>query len=115
MIRVFASPLAAALAAMVALAASAQASAAATFTCHASPMGRCYFSVLHASGARTDFQLPRGQSRILDDATPGVDRYMVSVNFAPPFDPATCSRVVRPGARRSWWCKLGPVKTEGND
>jgi hypothetical protein len=98
--------------ALVAPAGAAQASA--SFTCHAQATQRCYFAVLHADGRRTDFDLGRREVRVVD-AVAGSDRYMVSVNFAPPASPKSCSRSPRIGARRSWWCKLGPVKAEGND
>jgi hypothetical protein len=96
-----------------ATAGSAQASAA--FVCHASYFARCYFSVLHADGRRTDFVLKRGKSQVVEDASPGADRYMVSVNMAPPSDPASCSRDQKSGHRLSSWCKLGPVKAEANN
>jgi hypothetical protein len=98
---------------LTALAGAAEASA--PFTCHAQSTQRCYFAVLHADGRRIDFVLAPKQVRVVDDAVAGSDRYMVSVNFAPPANPESCSRSPRIGARRSWWCKLGPVKAEGND
>jgi hypothetical protein len=99
--------------ALTAFAGAAQASA--PFACHAQPTQRCYFAVLHADGRRVDFVLAPNQVRVVDDAVAGADRYMASVNFAPPANPESCSRSPRIGARRSWWCKLEPVKAEGND
>jgi hypothetical protein len=106
--------------ALFALASAATASAAgpaqatAAFVCHASYFARCHFSVLYADGRRADFVLKRGETRIVEDASPGADRYMVGVNLPPPSDPASCSREQKL-RRLSTWCKLGPVKAEAND
>jgi hypothetical protein len=87
----------------------------AAFTCHAMPTQRCHFSVLHADGAREDFVLASGGRREVPDAVPGLDRYMVAVNAAPPANPAACTRATPVGARRSAWCKLSTVGPQGND
>ncbi len=96
------------------LATPGQSLAAARFVCRALPTQTCHFTVLRESGARTDFTLAHGQARTLDDATPGRDRYMVTINALPPTDPAACSRTSA-NPRRSTWCKLSTVGENPND
>jgi hypothetical protein len=88
--------------------------ASARFTCHGIATETCYFDIVAKDGTRLPFTLKSGQTRIVDTAAPGVDRYMVSVNFAPPQRPEACSRQPTPEAKRSFWCKLATVN-DAND
>lgn len=92
----------------------AQCLAGARFVCHGAMTQTCHFAVLRGQGARTDFTLRRGETKTLDDVAAGGDQYMVSVNFAPPAQPAACSRVPA-SAKRSAWCKLSKVGAQDND
>jgi hypothetical protein len=93
--------------------APAQSFAAATFVCHGAMTQVCYFSVRHAA-ARTDFTLRRGQTRQVEDAVAGVDRYLVTINVSPPERVENCSRT--PGSsKHSTWCKLSAVSGGAND
>ena len=83
--------------------------ASARFTCHGIIAETCYFNIVSKDGTRLPFTLKSGETRIVDAAAPGVDRYMVSVNFAPPQQPEACSRRPTPEAKRSFWCKLATV------
>ncbi len=100
--------------AAVCLAAPAVSLAAARFVCHAQPTQTCYFTVLRESGARTAFTLAHGEVKAVEDAAPGRDRYMVTINTAPPVNPAACSRTPS-GTRRSTWCKLATIGEHQND
>jgi hypothetical protein len=92
--------------------------AAATFVCHGVMTQVCYFSVVHAgahSGAApTAFSLRPGESRQIQDAAVGVDRYLVTINVAPPERPENCSRAPS-GGKHSTWCKLSAVGDGLND
>jgi len=88
--------------------------AAATFVCHGVMSQVCYFSVRHAGAARTDFALRHGESRQVPDAVAGVDRYLVTINVAPPERPESCSRTPSSG-KHSTWCKLSAVSDATND
>ncbi len=94
--------------------APAQSFAAATFVCHGAITQVCYFSVLHQSAARTDFALRRGESRQVQDAVAGVDRYLVTINVSPPERPESCSRSPS-SSKHSTWCKLSAVSDGMND
>jgi hypothetical protein len=94
--------------------APAQSFAEATFVCHGVMTQVCYFSVLHAGAARTDFALRHGESRQVQDAVAGVDRYLVTINVAPPERPESCSRTPSSG-KHSTWCKLSSVSDGTND
>jgi hypothetical protein len=94
--------------------APAQSFAAATFVCHGVMTQVCYFSVRHGDAARTDFVLRHGERREVQDAVAGVDRYLVTINVAPPERPESCSR--SPGSgKHSTWCKLSAVSDGTND
>jgi len=94
--------------------APAQSFAAATFVCHGVLNQVCYFSVRHAGAAPTDFVLHHGESRQVQDAVAGVDRYLVTINVAPPERPESCSRTPSSG-KHSTWCKLSAVGDGTND
>jgi hypothetical protein len=94
--------------------APAQSFAAATFVCHGAMTQVCYFSVVHPSAARTDFALRHGESRQIQDAVAGVDRYLVTINVSPPARPESCSRTPSSG-KHSTWCKLSAVSDGTND
>ncbi len=94
--------------------APAQSFAAATFVCRGVMTQVCYFSVLHPSAARTDFALRHGESRQVEDAVAGVDRYLVTINVSPPARPETCSRSPSSG-KHSTWCKMSAVSDGTND
>jgi hypothetical protein len=84
------------------------------FVCHAFATQTCHFAVLRQTGARTDFALASGATRHVADIAAGVDRYMVTINFAPPEKPSACSRTPASG-KRSAWCKLSTVAVQDND
>lgn len=96
------------------VAAPTQSFAAATFVCHGVMTQVCYFSVLHAGAARTDFALRHGERREVEDAVAGVDRYLVTINVSPPERPEACSRSPSSG-KHSTWCKLSAVGAGAND
>jgi hypothetical protein len=88
--------------------------AAATFVCHGALTQVCYFSVRHAGAAPTDFALRHGESRQIQDAVAGVDRYLVTINVSPPERPESCSRSPS-SSKHSTWCKLSAVSDGTND
>jgi hypothetical protein len=88
--------------------------AAATFVCHGVMTQVCYFSILHSGAARTDFALRHGESRQVQDAVAGVDRYLVTINVSPPERAESCSRAPSNG-KHSTWCKLSAVSDGAND
>ncbi len=88
--------------------------AAATFVCHGVMTQVCHFSVLHAGAPRIDFALRHGESRQVQDAVAGVDRYIVTINAFPPERPESCSRSPSSG-KHSTWCKLSAVGDKSND
>ncbi len=90
------------------------AQAGADFVCHGVATQTCHFAVLSETGARTDFALASGQTHHLSGIAAGVDRYMVTINFAPPEHASSCSRTPAPG-KRSAWCKLSTVSAQTND
>jgi hypothetical protein len=92
----------------------AQSFAAATFVCHGVMTQVCYFSVRHAGATPTDFVLRHGESRQVENAVAGVDRYLVTINTAPPERPENCSRTPSSG-KHSTWCKLSAVGDGMND
>jgi len=94
--------------------APAQSFAAATFVCHGVLNQVCYFSVRHAGAASTDFALRHGESRQVQDAVAGLDRYLVTINVAPPERPESCSRSPS-SSKHSTWCKLSAVSDGAND
>jgi hypothetical protein len=96
------------------VAAPAQSLAAATFVCHGAMTQVCYFSVLHSGAARTDFALHHGERRQVENAVAGVDRYLVTINVAPPERPESCSRSPSSG-KHSTWCKVSAVSDGAND
>jgi hypothetical protein len=94
--------------------APAQSFAAATFVCHGVMTQVCYFSVRHAGAAPTDFALRHGESRQVENAIAGVDRYLVTINVAPPERTESCSRAPS-SSKHSTWCKLSSVSDRLND
>jgi len=94
--------------------APAQSFAAATFVCHGAMTQVCFFSVLHGTAARTDFALRHGESRQVQDAVAGVDRYLVTINVSPPERAESCSRSPS-SSKHSTWCKLSSVSDGTND
>jgi hypothetical protein len=94
--------------------APAQSFAAATFVCHGAMTQVCYFSVRRGGGVRTDFALRRGESRQVEDAVAGVDRYLVTINVSPPARAESCSRSPS-SSKHSTWCKLSAVSDGAND
>jgi len=86
----------------------------ADFICHGVATQTCHFAVLSETGARTDFALASGETHHLAGVATGVDRYMVTINFAPPEHASSCSRTPAPG-KRSAWCKLSTVSAQIND
>jgi len=94
--------------------APAESFAAATFVCHGAVTQVCYFSVRHVGAAPTDFALRHGESRQIQDAVAGVDRYLVTINVSPPERPESCSRSPS-SSKHSTWCKLSAVADGTND
>ncbi len=90
------------------------ASSTAEFVCKGAPSQTCHFSIIRQAGGKWNFTLGSGERRRLNDVAVGADRYMVSVNFSPPADPVSCTRVPAAG-KRSAWCKFSIVARDDNN